>query len=363
MPPRGYRIAGLDVRCALGDGIAALQDGLVQGRCGLSLDDRGRSIGAMPVPADAPASSPGPRMDDVAAIISRACDDAGLDAAARTADDTVLVVASTKGDIRGLTTPPGPTSLGPFLDRVRVRIGHRGHAELVSCACASGGVAVARAASLMASGWGRRAIVLGIDWLDPFILDGFACLGAMSPTRARPFDDGRDGMSIGEAIAALVLVQDDRPGVRVTAAAQTCDAFTVARPIDDGSGLALAIRRALAAAGDGNVDGVCAHGTATIANDSMESAAFHAAFGGSPPPIFGIKGAIGHTLGCAGVLETAACALALTHGILPGTVGFGATSSGLDVTTTTRSVPVGRLVNVNSGFGGINVALVLDRTG
>lgn len=316
----------------------------------------------MPEKPDTTSALQDPRLDAVATVVGRACDDAELDPDARTAADTLLVVASTKGDIRGLATPPGAVSLGPFLQRVRARINHRGHAELVSCACASGGVTVARAATLLAAGWGRRAIVLGIDWLDPFILDGFACLGAMSPTRARPFDDGRDGMSIGEAVAALVLVPDDRPGVRVTAAAETCDAFTVARPIDDGSGLELAIRRALAKAGDRPVDALCAHGTATIANDAMETAAFLAAFGGAPPQVFGIKGAIGHTLGCAGVIETAACALALTHGFLPGTVGFGATASGLDVTTTARKAAAARLLNVNSGFGGINVALVLDRT-
>ena len=54
-------------------------------------------------------------------------------------------------------------------------------------------------------------------------------------------------------------------------------------------------------------------------------------------------------------------ALALRDGFLPGTVGFGATSSGLDVTTATREGAFRRLLNVNSGFGGINVALVLDR--
>lgn len=360
-PGTGPRIAGFDARCALGDGIAALRDGLRAGRGGLAPDAAGRIVGAMPVVRDPAGTAPDPRIDAVAAVVATACADAGLAPACLADPDTVLVVASTKGDIRGLDAPPGPRSLGPFLQRIRDRLGHRGHAELVSCACASGGVAVARAARLLAAGWGCRAVVLGADWLGSFVLDGFSCLGAMSAAPARPFDDARDGMSVGEAIAALVLVDDDLPGVRVTASGQAGDAFTIARPADDGAGLALAVGRALEAAGAGAVDAICAHGTATVANDAMEAAAFLAAFGGEPPPVFGIKGAIGHTLGCAGVIETIACALALRDGFLPGTVGFGATSSGLDVTTTTREGAFRRLLNVNSGFGGINVALVLDR--
>ncbi len=356
------RIAGVGARCAFGDGIAALQEGLVQARCALAHGPYAHFVGAMPAATDASTGSPDPRMDAIAAVIDTACTSAGFAPGCATGPDTILVVASTKGDIRGLASPLGPVSLGPFLDRIRRRIGHSGHAELVSCACASGGVAATRAMALIAAGWGRRAIVLGVDWLDLFVLDGFACLGAMSTAPARPFDDARDGMSIGEAIAAVVLVEDDRPGVRITAAGQSCDAFTVARPADDGSGLVLAIRQALGTAGPGTVDAICAHGTATVVNDAMELAAFQTAFAGDLPPVFGIKGAIGHTLGCAGLLETIACALALEHGFLPGTVGFGATSSGLDVTTTTRKVAARRLLNVNSGFGGINVALVLDRT-
>lgn len=357
----GPRILGIDARCALGDDTSTLWDGLRRGRGGLASDPQGRFVGRMAALTGAPADAPDPRMAAVAAVAQGAWQDAGMPPEALASPDTVLVVASTKGDIRGWLAPPGPRSLGPFLQRVRDALAHRGHAELVSCACASGGVAMARAATLLAAGWGRHAVVVGVDWLDPFILEGFSCLGATSAQPARPFDDARDGMSVGEALAAVVLTLDDRPGIRMTGWGQASDAFTLARPADDGAGLALAIQEALHAAGPGAIDAICAHGTATQANDAMEAAAFLAAFRGTPPPVFGIKGAVGHTLGCAGVLESVVCTLALRDGWIPGTVGFALTTSGLDVTTTARRSPLRRMLNTNSGFGGINVALVLER--
>jgi 3-oxoacyl-(acyl-carrier-protein) synthase len=167
---------------------------------------------------------------------------------------------------------------------------------------------------------------------------------------------------VGEAAAAILLVDDDLPGVRLTGSGQSCDAFTLVRPTEDGTGLAAAIRQALEEAGPGAVDAICGHGTGTIANDGMELAAFRTAVHDAPPPVFGIKGATGHTLGAAGVLEAAACALSLIHGYLPGTVGFTGTASGVDVTTRTRGAAPRRILTVNSGFGGVKVALVLERT-
>jgi acyl transferase domain-containing protein len=359
----------MEVVSALGADLEDFDRALRTRAGGLRAEPDGTFLGRMPHPDwDGPGD---PLAEFLATVLAGACRRAGLDATAVLADpDTLLILSTTKGDIAGLLATSmdspeaasggGETRLGPFLGRVRRAVGHRGHAELVSAACASGAVAIARAARLLEAGWGRRALVLGFDRLDPFLVAGFRCLGAMGTSACRPYDDDRDGLSLGEAAAAVLLVPDDAPGVRLAGSGLAGDAFTIVRPCDDGSGLALAIRRAFHDADAPGVDGICGHGTATVANDAMEAAAFRAAFPDAIPPVFGLKGATGHTLGACGLLEAVACALAIRGGFLPGTTGFGATTSGLDVVTLPRAASPRRLLTVNAGFGGLNAALVLE---
>ncbi len=54
----------------------------------------------------------------------------------------------------------------------------------------------------------------------------------------------------------------------------------------------------------------------------MELNAFRAVFGRADLPVYGVKGALGHTLGAAGAIETVIALRALAEGVVPGTVGF-----------------------------------------
>lgn len=58
-----------------------------------------------------------------------------------------------------------------------------------------------------------------------------------------------------------------------------------------------------------DVDYVNGHGTGTPANDTAELAVMGAVFGASAPPFSSSKPQLGHTLGAAGVVETAIIAL------------------------------------------------------
>lgn len=353
------RITGMAACCALGGDARTAWRNLLAGATGLRPDGTGTVTGAMPHP---PWEGEGdPWAACIAGVAREAIGDAGEDPARALADPaTGLVVATTKGDIEGLRRPGRPDSLGPFLRRVRRALGHQGPAELVSAACASGSAALVRADRLVRGRVCRRVLVIGADRLDPFLVEGFRCLGAMAPGPCRPYDDEREGLSLGEAVAALWIEGGSGPGVRLAGTGQSQDAAGMVRPDPSGGGLALAIRRALAEAGGGATGAICGHGTATEANDAMEAEAFRAVFGTSPPPVFGIKGATGHTLGACGTLEALVSAIALREGLLPPTAGHRAGSLGLDVTLSPRALPEGRILSVNSGFGGLNVALVLE---
>ncbi|MDX1388358.1 MAG: beta-ketoacyl-[acyl-carrier-protein] synthase II, partial [Acidobacteriota bacterium] len=147
------------------------------------------------------------------------------------------------------------------------------------------------------------------------------------------------------------------------------DAYHMTTPEPEGSGAALALRRALEDAGTEaeNVDFVNAHGTATRLNDLSEFHALERVFGtrARSIPVTSTKGSIGHLLGSAGAVEAVATALCLVHQLVHPTPGGGL----IDPETPIRLVsgrgfaeaPLQVGVSLNLGFGGTNGALVFRR--
>ena len=95
----------------------------------------------------------------------------------------------------------------------------------------------------------------------------------------------------------------------------------------------------------------------------MELTAFDQLFGGRRFPVYSIKGAIGHTLGAAGGIEVALGIRSLSEGLVPPTVGFsrGEGSTAGRVSSRAQTIPGNVLLTTNSGFGGINAALILAK--
>jgi len=95
----------------------------------------------------------------------------------------------------------------------------------------------------------------------------------------------------------------------------------------------------------------------------MESAALHTVFGNACPPVSGLKGMLGHTLGAAGVVETIACVLAMREKFLPGTPRLNHLAEGvpLSLVKAPRSATrLNHILKLNTGFGGANGALILS---
>ena len=94
----------------------------------------------------------------------------------------------------------------------------------------------------------------------------------------------------------------------------------------------------------------------------MEMKAYNAIFAKHPIPLYSIKGAIGHTMGAAGLIETIIALRVLQERIIPPTVGL------IDVdpeakdwaSLERRNLEGDTILLNNSGFG-VNAALVLRR--
>ena len=245
----------------------------------------------------------------------------------------------------------------------------RGQVQCVSAACISGLSALQQGAALIRRGLADAVFVVGVDLISQFVLSGFNSLKSLDPEGCRPFDKSRIGLSLGEGAAAIILVKREllsSPAILISGAGTSNDANHLTGPSRDGSGLALAIQRALAKAqiAPDKIDYVNAHGTGTPYNDAMESLALRSVFGDRVPPFSSSKGIFGHTLGTAGVLETALCVFALQNNLLPGTPRLLARDPVAPDSLLIEpriTAKLNYILKINCGFGGTNAALVLQK--
>jgi 3-oxoacyl-[acyl-carrier-protein] synthase II len=148
----------------------------------------------------------------------------------------------------------------------------------------------------------------------------------------------------------------------------TANAYRVTDLPEDGAGIMLAMREAVADAGLGlgAIDYVNAHGTSTPLNDRVEAMALEAVFGaaGHRPCVSSTKSETGHLISAAGALELAFCALALRDQAVPPSRNLEAPDCGLTldfVTGAARRAKVEAAMSNLLGFGGSNAMLVVGR--
>jgi nodulation protein E len=252
----------------------------------------------------------------------------------------------------------------------------------ISTACASGTHAIGLAFQMVRSGMAAAAIAGGYEAPLTFgFLRAWDSMRVVSPTSCRPFSADRDGMTLGEGAAMLVLEPLDSALARsahiyaeIVGFGMSADAHHITQPRAEGA--ALAMKRAL-----DDIDGagrseeyasrvgyINAHGTGTPTNDAVEAAAIHQALGVVAPsiPVGATKSFTGHSIGAAGAIEALATVLALNAGSLPYTAGVTAVDPALNLDVITGHArpmqPDRDLALSNSlAFGGLNAVLALRR--
>ena len=276
-----------------------------------------------------------------------------------------LYLATTVGDIDLVTAggSPEPDSPQSLLLYAR-ELFHAEEALLVSSACASGQRAICLAADAVERGEIDSALVVGCDQCSEFMTSGFGSLNALTAELPKPYDANRNGMTLGEA-AAAVIVSHEKPAsgifARLVGYGESCDATHITAPDASGTWLAEAIRKAMPEGLSPNA--VIGHGTGTIYNDQAELNALQIAFPGHRLPLFSLKGNIGHTLGATGVLQAIAGMEILATRQFPPQAGLETPAQGAEhaVATTSRRLPTDAhtVLGLNAGFGGLNNALLL----
>jgi 3-oxoacyl-[acyl-carrier-protein] synthase II len=260
--------------------------------------------------------------------------------------------------------------------------GARAGASAMVSACASGAEAIGYGIDMIRSGradvvlaGGTEAAILALN------IGAFAVMRAMStrndePSRAsRPFDKGRDGFVLGEGAAVVVLESEAHAvarGARIYAVAAgagySSDAYHIAHPAPDGTGVAFAMSSALRDAGlsPEQVAHVNAHATSTPEGDTLEAKAIAETLGAGAdgPVVTSTKSMTGHLLGGAGAVESVAAIMALYTRTVPPSINIDDLDDEVTVDVATSKRPLsprgdGPMAALNNGFGfgGHNVSL------
>lgn len=279
---------------------------------------------------------------------------------------TIFIYSTTKGNIENL--PEGKRlKLSESADFISKYFKNNNKPVVVSNACISGSVAILIGKRLIESGQYDHAVISGADVVSEFVVSGFQSFKALGTGPCKPFDEKRDGLSLGEGAGAIILSSDKSgSGVVVAGGAISNDANHISGPSRTGDGLFLSIDNAIKEAGvyfdKKEIGYISGHGTATPYNDEMESKALALAdlMG---VPVNSLKGYFGHTLGAAGIIESIIGIHSIMNGILYSSAGFSniGVSKEINVIRKTEKKELKAFLKSASGFGGCNAALVFAR--
>jgi nodulation protein E len=243
-----------------------------------------------------------------------------------------------------------------------------------STACSSGNHAIGHAFWMVRNGLADLALAGGSEApISVGHLKAWEAMRVIASDTCRPFSRDRKGMILGEAGAMLVLEPLEVAKTRgvpiygeLVGFGMSADAHHITQPLAPGA--AQAMRGALEDGGlvPEQIGYVNAHGTATLANDVMETIAIRTVFAGHADrlAVSATKSLHGHTLGAAGAIEAVATLLALHHGILPPTANHLGPDPACDldvIPNVARSVTVDYALSNSFAFGGLNAVLAFRR--
>ena len=326
--------------------------------------------------------------------------DSGLTIEAQDRDRIGVLIGSGIGGMQAIERyhtillEKGPKRISPFFipmsiinlasGTVSIHFGIKGPNTAVVTACATGTHAIGDAFRIIQRGDADAMLAGGAESvITPLAVAGFCAMNALStrngdPHRAsRPFDLDRDGFVMGEGAGVVVIEEREAAlarGARVYAEILgygcSSDAYHVSAPDPEALGAIICMRRALEDSGlsAAQIDYINAHGTSTLLNDQMETAAIKKVFGphAYKLAISSNKSMLGHLLGAAGGVEVVSSCLTIHHGMIPPTVNYEKSDPDCDLDycpNKARTKEVHHILKNSFGFGGTNASLVLSAPG
>lgn len=247
------------------------------------------------------------------------------------------------------------------------------YVSTISTACSSSANSIMLGSRLIENGILDSVLVGGVDALTIFTLNGFNSLMILDRTGCKPFDEERNGLTLGEG-AGFLMIESEKsvrqkgasPLCEIKGYGNACDAFHQTALSPDGEGAFLSMQKAVNKAGikPEMIDYINAHGTGTKNNDLSEGTAIQRLFKRQIPPFSSTKSYTGHTLGAAGAIEAIFCVLALKNKWIYPNLNFKQQMTGLGfspVTAFGSNINLRNVMSNSFGFGGNNTSLIFSQ--
>lgn len=280
----------------------------------------------------------------------------------------LLVLATTKGNVTELGKEATAGNFSYLANRISKFVGCMTPALIISNACVSGVMAVSVAKNLILTHQYDHVFVIAGDEISEFVTSGFNSFQALSDAPCKPFDASRNGVTLGEAAAAIFISKDkfetNYPQFVIQGDSAVNDANHISGPSRTGEGLYRSIQKALIESNlqSEDIDLISAHGTATRYNDDMESIAFKRA-GLQQTPTNSLKGYFGHTLGASGLLELVISIKSSIENLALKSKGLETlgVSENINVLAAHTPMKINTILKTASGFGGSNTAIIIKK--
>ena len=323
---RRVAVTGLGAISAMGVGVPAFWDGIVNGRSGVRRITHFDPSGYLAqVAAEIPVFDPSPYFgESLLALLDpfaqlalvaadEACRHAGLELTEAESDRAGVALGSAMGGVatqdKGYQQiyAQGATRIHPFsiprmmnnaaAAHVSMRHRLRGPALSFATACAAAAHAIGEAAEMIRVGRADVMLAGGADApIVPGVVRAWESMRVLAPAAdnpartCRPFSRDRLGLVLGEGAGIVVLESWERATARgaeilaeLAGYGATADAGHITQPGVHAPARAIALALDQARLAPADIDYVNAHGTATRLNDATETSVLKRAFGAHAP--------------------------------------------------------------------------------
>lgn len=285
---------------------------------------------------------------------------AAAEAGAQQTRGGTLFIATSSLDIGAVEQGVAQMDYCAFSNKVAGWLEWSGPVYVINTACTSSLNALIAAHALLSAGEEEEALVLGVELDNQLTLGGFAALQLLSSSSSKPFGMHRDGLVLGEAVAALRLSTREPSNWKISGGANVVDG---SQPTGASAfAVVSTYQRALAASGLATdaIDLIKVQAAGSPGNDAVEAQGLREAFN-VVPPLVSLKAAIGHTMGASGTAEIALLTACLEQGVWPEYADEVDAELGVRLATAAPE-KVSRVMATILGFGGSHATVVLERT-
>lgn len=270
-----------------------------------------------------------------------------------------LFIATSSFDIGGVEQGTAQMDYSAFSNKVAGWLEWSGPVYVINTACTSSLNALIAAQAMLDAGEVEDALVLGIELDNQLTMGGFASLRLLSTGSSKPFGTNRDGLVLGEAVAALRLSTHGPAQWQMLGGANVVDG---SQPT--GASVAAVVsmyQRALAESGlaADAIDLVKVQAAGSPDNDAVEAQGLRAAFS-KMPSLVSLKAVLGHTMGASGAAEIALLTACLEQGVWPKYAAEADAELGVALAAAVPDRARHVLATI-LGFGGSHASVILER--